>query len=87
MGGKGLLNPSHPERICWGCDQYCGADALRCGNGTDRTQHPIEIFGPGWQDLGLATPVDGARHELETELSTESVDNPVHDRRRSGISV
>ena len=43
-------HPTHPERICWGCDLYCPADALRCGNGTERTQHPIELFGPDWLD-------------------------------------
>ncbi|HTQ19345.1 DUF3079 domain-containing protein [Mycobacterium sp.] len=48
--------PAHPERICWGCNRYCAADDLRCGNGTDRTQHPIEIFGPDW--LEYALPVD-----------------------------
>jgi hypothetical protein len=42
------LNPKHPERICWGCDRYCSAHELRCGNGTIRTQHPVELFGEGW---------------------------------------
>jgi len=42
------LNPKHPERICWGCDKYCSADDLRCGNGTIRTQHPVELFGEDW---------------------------------------
>ena len=28
------LNPRHPERICWGCDKYCPAAELACGNGT-----------------------------------------------------
>ena len=27
------LRPSHPERVCWGCDKYCPADDLACGNG------------------------------------------------------
>lgn len=47
---KLALNPKHPERICWGCDKYCSADDLRCGNGTIRTQHPVELFGGtiGW---------------------------------------
>ncbi|HZU21938.1 MAG TPA: DUF3079 domain-containing protein [Terriglobales bacterium] len=40
--------PSHPERICWGCDKYCPADSLACGNGTIRTQHPAELFGDDW---------------------------------------
>jgi hypothetical protein len=42
------LMPSHPERICWGCDQHCPADQLTCGNGTERTPHPIELFGEDW---------------------------------------
>ena len=40
--------PPHPERICWGCDRYCAADALGCGNGTIRTPHPCELFGDDW---------------------------------------
>jgi hypothetical protein len=39
------LKPAHPDRICWGCDKYCPADDLACGNGTIRTLHPIELFG------------------------------------------
>jgi len=42
------LRPKHPERICWGCDRYCAADALACGNGSGRTQHPIETQGEDW---------------------------------------
>lgn len=42
------LHPKHPERVCWGCDLYCPADDLRCGNGTIRTQHPVELFGEDW---------------------------------------
>jgi hypothetical protein len=44
------LHPKQPERICWGCDKYCPADALRCGNGTIRTPHPSELFGEDWLD-------------------------------------
>lgn len=44
------LHPKHPERVCWGCDLYCPADDLRCGNGTIRTQHPVELFGADWAD-------------------------------------
>lgn len=47
------LHPKHPERVCWGCDQYCSADDLRCGNGTIRTQHPVELFGDDWADWAL----------------------------------
>jgi hypothetical protein len=45
---KVALNPRHPERICWGCDLYCPADDLACGNGTIRTPHPAELFGDDW---------------------------------------
>jgi hypothetical protein len=40
--------PAHPERIGWGCERYCAADDSRCGNGTERAQHPIETYGPEW---------------------------------------
>ncbi|HWI78893.1 MAG TPA: DUF3079 domain-containing protein, partial [Ramlibacter sp.] len=47
------VNPAHPERNCWGCDKYCRVDDMACGNGSERTQHPIELFGPGWAQEGL----------------------------------
>ena len=43
-----LALPAHPERICWGCDKYCPADDLACGNGTIRAPHPCELFGDDW---------------------------------------
>ncbi len=45
--------PAHPERICWGCDKFCPADSLMCGNGTVRTEHPSELFGEDWMEWGL----------------------------------
>ena len=48
MAKRFPIVPAHPERICWGCDLYCPADDLRCGNGSDRTQHPVELMGPEW---------------------------------------
>lgn len=42
--------PAHPERLCWGCDEYCPADSMRCGNGSVRTPHPCELFGDDWLD-------------------------------------
>ena len=44
--------PAHPERVCWGCDRYCPAKSMRCGNGSDRTQHPAELFGDDWDTWG-----------------------------------
>jgi hypothetical protein len=43
-----LRVPAHPERVCWGCDQFCPAGDLACGNGTIRTPHPCELFGDDW---------------------------------------
>ena len=62
MPKKFPTHPAHPERICWGCDKYCPADALMCGNGTLATPHPSELFGDDWLEWGLdaeAGPADG----------------------------
>lgn len=53
MAKKFPIHPLHPERICWGCDKYCAADDMACGNGSNRTQHPIELFGDDWAEFGL----------------------------------
>jgi hypothetical protein len=45
-------NPANPHRLCWGCDKYCPADSMQCGNGSDRTQHPAELFGEDWRTMG-----------------------------------
>lgn len=45
------LNPKNPERICWGCEKLCPANDMRCGNGCDRAQHPVELFGQDWSEL------------------------------------
>jgi len=44
--------PANPERLCWGCGKYCAADNMLCGNGSDRTQHPYELWGEDWQSWG-----------------------------------
>lgn len=54
------IHPARPELICWGCDRYCAADAMACGNGSDRTQHPSELFGPDWADWKPPAPTDAA---------------------------
>lgn len=51
-----VINPPHPERVCWGCDRYCPAGDLACGNGTIRTPHPKELFGDDWLEWERATP-------------------------------
>lgn len=44
------IHPSHPERVCWGCQRLCPATRMACGNGKDRTEHPSELFGDDWYD-------------------------------------
>ena len=53
MAKKFPVAPKNPERICWGCDAYCPANDMRCGNGSDRTPHPAELFGEDWDSWGL----------------------------------
>lgn len=47
-------SPAHPERTCWGCDRYCSVNSMLCGNGSERTQHPAELFGDDWRAWGAA---------------------------------
>jgi len=42
------IHPRRPERICWGCDKLCPADDMRCGNGSIRAPHPVELMGSDW---------------------------------------
>lgn len=63
MSKKFPLQPKHPERICWGCDRYCPSGSLACGNGADRTMHPLEMLGEDWYlfgDWGIEPPADQA---------------------------
>ena len=64
MGKKVPLRPAHPERTCWGCDRYCPAGDMICGNGTERTQHPIELSGEGWEAEGLDPVKPGVEGRL-----------------------
>ena len=50
------LRPSNPHRNCWGCDRYCAAAAMACGNGSVRTPHPAELFGDDWFEWGPDAP-------------------------------
>jgi hypothetical protein len=66
MAKRFPIIPAKPELICWGCDKYCPADAMACGNGSDRTQHPVELFGEDWMAFGLdAEKGDGPAEPAE----------------------
>jgi len=50
MKKKFPLLPAKPERVCWGCDQYCSVDSMACSN--ERSPHPVELFGEDWLAWG-----------------------------------
>ena len=52
------LGPKHPERICWGCNNYWLETDLACGSGTIGTPDPIELFGQDW----LTRSTERSRH-------------------------
>jgi hypothetical protein len=60
MAKRFPIVPSHPERVCWGCDRYCPADSMICGNGTIRTPHPSELFGADWNEWSPPAPAGEA---------------------------
>ncbi len=70
---KLALNPKHPERICWGCDKYCSADDLRCGNGTIRTPHPAELFGEDWLEWEIHEEVRSSTEDKQALGPGESI--------------
>ena len=63
------LHPANPERVCWGCDKYCPADDLACGNGTIRTAHPCELFGDDWHEWSAQR---NARRSMDPPSTAES---------------
>ena len=65
------LRPANPERVCWGCDKYCPADDLACGNGTIRTQHPCELFGDDWLDSSWGGLCPALPRPLDTHEISE----------------
>ncbi|KQV89090.1 DUF3079 domain-containing protein [Pelomonas sp. Root1237] len=60
MSRKFPIRPANPGRICWGCDRYCSAESLQCGNGSVATPHPSELFGDDWMSWGLDARVAAA---------------------------
>ncbi|PKO61584.1 MAG: DUF3079 domain-containing protein [Betaproteobacteria bacterium HGW-Betaproteobacteria-18] len=50
MAKKFPNHPANPDRICWGCDQFCAVNAMACAN--ERSPHPVELFGEDWLAWG-----------------------------------
>lgn len=76
-------HPAHPERVCWGCDQYCPADDLTCGKDTVRTPHPVELFGDDWNAptepdspdaITRSRAIEALRSVLDPEVGINIVD-------------
>ena len=72
---KIALNPKHPERLCWGCEKLCAANDLRCGNGTIRTQHPVELFGEDWIEWELGDQGAEGRQTIERTYTKPCVES------------
>ncbi|HEY0857138.1 MAG TPA: DUF3079 domain-containing protein [Albitalea sp.] len=88
MAKKFPVHPKHPERNCWGCDLYCASNALACGNGSERTQHPVELFGDDWLEWGLdaapaaaASAADGLPVQLPAAPAEASANSPTEPAR------
>ena len=79
MAKKFPIKPANPGRICWGCDRYCPADAMQCGNGSLATPHPSELFGEDWMDWGLdakaPAPAQAAPHAEDSAAATPTQAN------------
>ena len=78
MAKKIPLHPKRPEQICWGCDKYCPVKAMRCGNGTERTPHPVELFGEDWLDWALDAPE--RQNDASAQGSSEQVNDKAQDK-------
>jgi hypothetical protein len=69
MTKKFPIHPNHPERICWGCDQFCATDAMACSN--ERSPHPMELFGKdclAWGDHQFTPAPNEAIQDQTLEL-------------------
>ena len=83
------IRPKNPERVCWGCNKYCSADALRCGNGTIRTPHPVELFGEDWMEWEVdahdSLPVSGIVSDKPDQENADMTEaDPDAKRNASG---
>ena len=78
------IHPANPERLCWGCDKYCVASDMVCGNGSDRTQHPYELFGADWQSWGVEGAGDASEPSIRQSAS-KKVDCAVAEFERHRV--
>lgn len=78
MAKKFPIAPKNPERICWGCSQYCAAHDLQCGNGCERIQHPIELDGQEWYKQGDWSNLLSEEQQTELGLHQQPTSTKPH---------
>lgn len=80
MAKKFPILPKSPEKICWGCDKYCSAKELQCGNGSERIPHPRELDGDEWYRTGdwqdLLIPEQYAQLGLSVQTPAKPYQKP-----------
>jgi hypothetical protein len=69
MVKKFPIHPANPERICWGCDQFCSTDSMACAN--ERSPHPMELFGEDWMAWGN-NPLEKSDQRTTEDLQSQS---------------
>ena len=74
MAKRFPLNPAKPHLICWGCDRYCPADSMACGNGSVRAQHPAKLFGEDWHEWGMDA-TSGVGDQVSSTPTSSQVDS------------
>lgn len=74
-------SPANPERTCWGCEKYCPANDLACGNGSIRTPHPCELFGRDWLEWA-SDREQRSRPDTAAKPAAPSTTDPGDVRRR-----
>jgi hypothetical protein len=48
---------------------------MRCGNGKERAQHPVETFGPDWMQFLQSSEADSELAPREPELTPQRQGN------------
>ena len=77
------LHPKHPDRVCWGCERFCPANDLACGNGTIRTPHPLELYGADWVEWARENGIEIGGPDVSEHVTEESRATPPEKCQRS----
>ena len=72
------LHPRHPERICWGCDRYCAADALALSD-EELARRRAEQDARGWKPAEARPRKVSAALKAYAKLVTSADKGAVRD--------